>query len=352
MKALRKPVVTLLLLAAFLFLTACRSTPVPTTPTGVSAAPALATEQAVTVIPLTGPLADRDAEVSGLAWYGDYLILLPQYPGRLSTQDEGAVFALPRADIVAFLDGAVSGPLEPVEVPLVAPGLVQQVQGFEGYEAIAFIGDSAFLTIEASPGGSMQGYLVAGAMLPDLSELRLDFSTLAEISPQADLSNMTDESLLVAGDVLVTVYEANGAAVNPDPVAHLFDQALVSLGTVPFPSVEYRITDATALDSTGRFWAINYFWPGDTQLSPGPDPLLAEFGAGPTHAQFVTVERLVEFQYDDTGITLAGTPPIQLELIDDDHARNWEGVVCLDERGFLLVTDRYPETMLGFVPGP
>ena len=34
----------------------------------------------VTEIVLTGPLTDRDAEISGMAWYGNILILLPQYP--------------------------------------------------------------------------------------------------------------------------------------------------------------------------------------------------------------------------------------------------------------------------------
>jgi len=60
----------------------------------------------------------------------------------------------------------------------------------------------------------------------------------------------------------------------------------------------------------------------------------------------------VEFQYTASGISLVDTPPIQLELIDDDHSRNWEGVVRLDGIGFLLMTDTHPETILGFVPAP
>ena len=30
-------------------------------------------------IPLNGEAAERSLEMSGLAWYGDYLILMPQY---------------------------------------------------------------------------------------------------------------------------------------------------------------------------------------------------------------------------------------------------------------------------------
>jgi len=33
-----------------------------------------------------------------------------------------------------------------------------------------------------------------------------------------------------------------------------------------------------------------------------------------------------------------------------NDARNWEGIVRLDNRGFLLATDKFPTTILGFVP--
>jgi hypothetical protein len=63
-------------------------------------------EQSVIPIPLTEPLADRNAEVSGLAWYGEYLILLPQYPNFSSDyKGDGVLYALPKTDIVDILDG-------------------------------------------------------------------------------------------------------------------------------------------------------------------------------------------------------------------------------------------------------
>ena len=33
-------------------------------------------------IPLNGEAAERSLEMSGLAWYGDYLILMPQYVNK------------------------------------------------------------------------------------------------------------------------------------------------------------------------------------------------------------------------------------------------------------------------------
>ena len=78
----------------------------------------------------------------------------------------------------------------------------------------------------------------------------------------------------------------------------------------------------------------------------------AEWGVGTSHAEFEQVERLVEMQLSDDAVTIVPAPPIQLELVDAETSRNWEGIVRLDDRGFLLVTDKYPETVLGFVPLP
>ena len=307
------------------------------------------TEYAVVEIPLSGPFAAASAEISGLAWYGDELILLPQYPARFGQGGDGALLALHRDEILAHLDGQRAGPLAPRPIPFVAPGLSARIPGFEGYEALAFAGDRVYLTIEASPAGGMRGYVVAGHIAPDLSELVLDPETLTEIAPLLKVANKSDEALLLAGDRLVGLYEVNGAGVNPSPAAHVFDLSLASAGTIPFPAIEYRITDATALDGAGRFWAINYFFPGDSDLLPQVDPLAERYGQGPTHAQNEPVERLVEFEYDSAGIHLVERPPIQLELLPDDEARNWEGLVRLEGRGFLLATDKFPETILGFV---
>lgn len=334
----------LVALVLVILLVAC-ATPIP------EPAPGTALEQPVTEIPLAGPIASQRAEVSGLAWYRDYLILLPQYPTFSSAPGDGAVYALAKADLLAYLDGATTGPLEPFPIPFLAPGLAEEINGFEGYEAIVFLGDQVFLTIEASPDGGMKGYLVSGTMAPDFSGLTLNTAIVPEIEIRGDEPNKSDESLVVAGETIVTIYEVNGRAINASPVAHLFDTDLTPTGTMPFPQVEYRITDATALDNRGRFWAINYFFPGDKDLRAESDPLAERHGKGPTHARYEAVERLVEFRYIDSGIDLADTPPIQLELLPS-VARNWEGLVRLDDRGFLLVTDLFPDTILGFVALP
>jgi hypothetical protein len=307
-------------------------------------------EHKVKSIPLSGALKNEWAEVSGLSWYGEHLIILPQYPSRFSSEADGRIFAISKERIQAFLDGNSSAPILPHEIAFVAEGIEERIPGFEGFEAVAFKGNRVFMSIESKPGEQMVGYLVRGEMAPDLSVIRLDPESLVEIAPQTHLENLSQEALFVAKDRIVTLYEANGVNVNPNPSAHIFDLALRALGAIAFPSIEYRLTDATSLDSEGRFWVVNYLYPGDrSKLNPAPDTWGAAHGFGPTHSHSDTVERLVEFRYTNAQILATSRPPIQLELRRDGRPRNWEGLVRLDQRGFLLMTDKYPETILGFV---
>jgi hypothetical protein len=327
-----------------ILLSACK--PVTPAPTETFAA---AAEHPVTYLELTGPVAASRAEVSAMAWCGDRLILVPQYPAMFKNEGQACVFAIPKADIVAYLDDSSTEPLEPTMIPFEAGDLTKQIDGFEGFEAVTFDGDTVYMTIESRDGNAMVGYLVKGSVTGDCAGIVMDTDVLTPIQPQADLSNMTDETIIVYEDRIYTVYEANGVNVNPDPVAHVFKLDLAPVGETPFPSIEYRITDATVPDADGLFWAINYFYPGDTKLKPGTDEIAVQYSLGESHQEMEQVERLVALQITDEGIVFAGIAPINLELDPSlDDSRNWEGLVRFGE-GFLLVTDEYPTTILGYV---
>jgi len=141
--------------------------------------PGLPREQLVKRIPVGGELSMRDAEVSGLAWYRDYLVILPQYPERFSYSDDGALFAIHKDKILQFLDGGFTGPIVPRKIAFVAPGLKEAVKGFEGFEAIAFRGDRVFMTIESRPGRKMMSYLVTGSIAPNLDSMLMDTGCLS-----------------------------------------------------------------------------------------------------------------------------------------------------------------------------
>ena len=299
-------------------------------------------------------MALQEAEISSLAWDGEWLLIVPQFPSRFGPGD-GALFRLAKADILAFLDGQLPGPLTPEPVAFSAPGLARAIRGYEGLEALAVAGDHAYAAVEAQAGrDEMLGWLVAGHV--EGEAVRLDLGEMRSVPGQAPLDNMGYEALVALpgddGPELLLIYEANGVNTTPQPLAYRFDAQLNPLGPIPFPSLEFRITDATAADPEGRFWAINYFWPGDRwKLQPGPDPLAERYGEGPTHARNLAVERLVELQVGPEDVHLTERPPILLELLPGT-SRNWEGLVRLDDRGFLLATDTFPRTILAFVPLP
>jgi len=336
------------------------ATPIPPTAT-----PTPIAELAPVTIPVTTTLAHARSEISGMAWYGDHLILLTQYPDfekrrNIAPDAVPGFFALAKADIVAVVDGAKKDALVPKRVPVNDGELIKLVDAdgfnFQGYESIVFVGDNAFVTLEAQSKTNpnlMQAYLMAGKIAPDLSGIQFDVTKRTPIKAPAPLNNMAFEALFVAGDKLVTLYEANGVNVNKTPVAYVFDQkTLAPAGTLPLVNLEYRLTDVTPLDSAGKFWGINYHFPGESELlkSPKVDALALKYGQGATHAKFPQVERLIEFQYKDSGITFTDRAPIQLALINADTARNWEAIAWLDNRGLLIMTDSFPTTILAFVP--
>lgn len=325
-----------------LLLTACQKTS-PTPEMELTVVP----EHPVQLIELAGPVTAARAEVSGMAWCGENLILMPQYPDQYAQDGVGRVFSIPKEQVAAYLAGEIASPIEPQQVLFDTDDLPLSLSGFEGFEAIAFVDDRVYVTIEARQGTGMQGYLLSGTTTADCSAIQLDSETAVALEPQADLSNMSDETIIYYQNDIYTIYEANGLNINPSPVAHCFDEDLTPFGDVPMAQIEYRVTDATMADADGVFWAINYFFPGDTKLIPADDQIAIEYGIGASHQNAEQVERLVAFEITNEGIKLADLPPIYLELTSDE-ANNWEGLVRMGE-GFLLVTDEYPTTILGFV---
>lgn len=300
-------------------------------------------------IPLPFELESKHAEISGLAWYKDWLIILPQYPDF--HRHGHFLYAIKKADIYAYLDKQQDVKLK--RIPFDTGVFESQLSGFEGFESIAFDGESAYLTIETTPENQVSAvtYIVKGTMAQDLSRFSLNNTAIAKHTSQSGVSNMAEESLLLASDSILTFHEANGHALVKQPKAHSTGYNGEVKASIAFPHVSYRITDVTALDNKQRFWGVNYFYEGDKELAVKQDPLFAVQGKGKTHNKFAYVERLIEFQLRDKAITMTNTPALQLKL-SGKAGNNWEGLVRLDDKGFLLATDKFPRTRLAFVPYP
>ena len=290
-------------------------------------------------ISLSGDVTDRNTEVSGLTWHGDNLIILPQFGGVL--------YNIPRDEILAYLDGD-STAIEPDTIEITVAGEVN-VAGFQGYEAIVFIDDIAYLTIESNDNGLMRSYLVSGTL--NDSTLTIETASIVPLPSPANVDNKGHESMVVYDGYPLPLYEWNRYSDSNTTESRA---VLIEDGQqgreFSLPAIPYRMTDATEVDENGRFWVIDYHFPDDTARIDGYsfDAYLEEG----THASYDHIESLIELQINEDGsITWIDKAPLLLTLKADP--RNWEGLARLDERnGFLLMTDKFPDTRLVFVELP
>jgi len=293
-------------------------------------------------IPLSGMAANPEAEFSSLAWYGDKLILMPENPEYFG---DNHFFTMKKSEIISYLNDTSSAPPKTSLIRL-SGDFSKIIPGYEGYEALEFIGDKAFLTIEAHTDSSMTGWLVSGTMNANGTQLDMDTSRQSQIPVPGYIPNYSAEALTVFDNKLVAFYEANGKMVNASPAAYQFDTNLNYLGKIKMPAIEYRITDACNTINGNTVWLINYFYPREkTELNPADD-IFSTTGETETRRP---VERLIHLSFNKQQISIVDKQPLDI-LITSQSGRNWEGVAALDNKGFLIVTDEYPETILAFVP--
>jgi hypothetical protein len=312
-------------------------------------------ENAVTKIiriPLDGDIAKRRAEISGLTWYKDQLIILPQYPDRYSEGDFSSIFRIPKEDILNFLDKTTSAsPLSPKRIMFDEKEIPGRIPWFQGYESIVIVDDRVYLTIEINQKRAMQALLIEGSISENAEKIVLDEASLDSIPMLQQIKNYAYEAMVYTGETLLIFYEANGSNLTRHPQMFEVIPDNGTISPMPFLNMEYRITDATGMDENGYFWVSNYYWPGDfLKLSPAPDPLAAKSDPPIEFSENRGIERLVQLHYSQGMISFGDQKPIVLSPRADGEARNWEGIVRLDDRGFILVTDQHPETILAFVP--
>lgn len=277
----------------------------------------------------SGVLNERKSEISGLAWYKNNLIILPQYPFK-SVLGKDALYTIDKSDLSNAIENDIQ--LSPKELTLTVSDLDKKIDGFEGFESIVFHGNVVFVTIEANHNGKMSSYLIKGNIKSDLSELVLNEQTLTLIPISHQLKNMSYESIMIYKNEIFVFFEANGKNVNSDPVVHCFDLNLNYLRSKKIDQIDYRITDVTQ-PKNDHFWAINYMWSGENDLLKPENPSKK------------SIEKLVQFHISNNEIKLKRT--IDLSVSKKSH--NWEGLVHFDDKGFIIATDKYPSSIIGFI---
>ena len=288
-------------------------------------------------------------EYSGMAWFKENLVLLPQFPQGKEFSREANLFAIKKSDLLlAVGDPDMELPVR--DVPIINSDLRTVIKGFEGFESILFVDQEVYLTIESRAGNPMMGYLIRGEVQGELESITLDPESLVELVPFSSERNATFEAMTYWNENFYVIYEHNSNQGENHPVAYQYNQNLEFVRSIPFPALDYRVTDATISDASGKFWVMNYFFPGDTHLAVDQDALILEYGEGKTHSENEPVERLVQLQIGVNQISRIEQAPTYLQLLDYNIARNWEGLVLLDDLGFLLITDSFPGSLLGFCP--
>ncbi|MBH10394.1 MAG: hypothetical protein CMG74_08620 [Candidatus Marinimicrobia bacterium] len=294
-------------------------------------------------IRLSGLITDKKQEISGLEWYKDNLVLLPENLG-------GFYFMIPKETIKRYLRNYEPEPIEPRQVSFKTADYSKLIPGFQGFEAIAFKNEFVAITMEAKHNKKMHGYYAWGTINPKSFEITIPEKNLIELPVPVQLKNFTFESLLIHNDKAIVYYEANGRNLRKNSWQYTISIDKQEIGKIEHPFIEYRINDVTRMDRFKKFWAINYLWSGDRKLlDPADDVIFEDYTEGITHSKIDGVERLVEFQIVDDKIQASNRAPIQL-VLKEKESRNWEGIVRLDKRGFLIATDKYPRMILAFVP--
>ena len=304
-------------------------------------------------IRLNKDIAFPKVEFSGMDWHANKLILLPQYPDRFPSKYNGCLFSISKSAITNYIQAKETNPIIHTKIELDSKDIENQIDGFQGYEAIVFNDNNVYLSVEAEISGQMFAYIIKGEIDSNANKITLQPKSLKEIPTPVSLENMAFETLLIVNDRVIAIYEANGKNVNLHPTAVSFSLELQTIDLLTFPNIEYRITDATRIDNNNFFWGINYLYEGDKDLlNPAIDNISEKHGKGLSHSQNQAVERIVKFNLNKNKIVVENEAPVQIKLSVDGYSRNWEGIVKYDSLGFLVITDKFPRTILAYIPHP
>ena len=306
---------------------------------------------------LAGEAASRSNEYSGLAWHGDTLYLLPQWSAAGLARARSRpgfrgpwLYRIPGAQLRDWVDGRDRRPITPERVPFDILDLANDPD-WQGFEAIAFDGDEAALLVELGSRDRMAG-LFATAAVDVRGGLAVHHDALRLEVPHRS-NNHAYEALTRVGGSWLALFELNGMDPSCASEALRVGVPGSAPGAVAVEAIPYRVTDATTADAEGRFWVTQYSYRDpqhnaecETSIQAVGcfhEPVDCDTRGGATRS----VERLLELRDDGIAIRTTGR---MVQLQREERPRNWEGLARFEGRGFLVVTDEWPGSILGFVP--
>ncbi|MCP5064427.1 MAG: hypothetical protein GY936_18460, partial [Ignavibacteriae bacterium] len=123
-------------------------------------------ETEIIQIQLAGEVAIRKSEFSGLCWYNNDLILLPQYPDRFSDEAGGKIFYISKERIKSYLSGKNKSPLEAEYFSINVNDFPDLFSFGSGFESVTINNNIAYFTIESASMQKTETYLISGKIDP------------------------------------------------------------------------------------------------------------------------------------------------------------------------------------------
>lgn len=295
------------------------------------------------VLPLDLDSVPGVGEFSSLAWWGDDLLVLPQFP---TGPESDGLLVISRDSLARAIGeverGAAVRPLRPELFRVAVDGITDSIPDYDGFEALAIDGDRCYALVEYGDDlrGGWGSRLLAGRIDGDARLVRFEHLGALRLEGPQMRRNFTHEALILEENEIWVFPELNGPGVVESSSLLRFGEDLRFHGRAVLPSLEFRVTDATEVDDTGRFWVLDIFWPDDVAT------IRPALGREP-------VERLVPLQVVG-GVVVRDARRAILDLRADGQRpmHNWEGVARWGDAGFLLVTDSYPADLLAYVARP
>ena len=300
------------------------------------------------LIPLPFNISGVNEEFSGLGQLSDRVYLLPQYGAHKETGLDGEfyLYSLRADSINKVISGADSALTAYRAVKLTnlskLPDIIKQ--GYQGFEAIAFVGKEVYFSIENSD-TSKYCYILKGKLDTGSNTVVINYREFLRIERPYYISNGGFEGLtyLPKQNKLIAMYEFNAAPYGG--TGFLIDTSLKKLPEqIKIPFLYFRVTDLAATKKDGLY-AINYYWDGEYQqyLNNGivknangdieqQVPVLKDsLTRNPDYFKQKTFARIVSLKKYNS-------KKWKQVAVFEGFSKNWEGIILFN-KGALIITD-------------
>ena len=283
------------------------------------ASPSISTPVVVTPLPLNlaGFPAGSQTAITGMAWFSDTLVLLPQFPDLNAVAGQGAVFGIPRAVLQNAISERSSQAIELVKIPFLFQGIKADLPNSVGFHSLAFSGSQVFSTVLVNAGITTL-YLVKGQVSQDLK--RITLGNRVQISSQSDTkpAPLFGSILMVAGKRIVLFETGIGSDAKASISAALYDFSLTPQGIIPFPHLESYLISVSSTDAQGSFWGLSCVLPTKAENN------------------LMTAATMEEFHFTEYGIERTESPQLLFKL-SNPSAHCPSGLERLGIEGYLVV---------------